>query len=119
MSLKSVSVQAAQELLARGALLVDIRAADEYAREHIAQARRLPLEKLAGGAAAVADGVVIFIAARATAPSSTPRRWPPARAKPMYCRAAWMPGKRPACRCSPMRLSRWNCSARCRSSLAR
>jgi rhodanese-related sulfurtransferase len=60
MSLKSVSVQAAQELLARGALLVDIRAADEYAREHIAQARHVPLEKLADGGDAVAAGVVIF-----------------------------------------------------------
>ncbi|MDY0248909.1 MAG: rhodanese family protein [Pseudomonas sp.] len=46
MSNKVLTAQAAQELLAQGAVLVDIRAADEYAREHIAQAKHIPMEQL-------------------------------------------------------------------------
>ncbi|MBM9914560.1 MULTISPECIES: rhodanese family protein [Stenotrophomonas] len=49
MSLKSISPQAASELLGRGAVLVDIRAADEHARERIATARHVPMESLRSG----------------------------------------------------------------------
>lgn len=59
MSTKTISVPEAQQLLQRGALLVDIRAADEYAREHIAQARHIPMETLAGSGSVPAE-VVIF-----------------------------------------------------------
>ncbi|WP_185265613.1 rhodanese family protein [Halopseudomonas xiamenensis] len=47
MALTSISPQAARQLLEQGAVLVDIRAADEYAREHIAGARHMPVEQLA------------------------------------------------------------------------
>ena len=43
MSSKILTPQAAQELLAQGAVLVDIRGADEYAREHIAVAEAMKL----------------------------------------------------------------------------
>ncbi|MDY0207645.1 MAG: rhodanese family protein [Pseudomonas sp.] len=43
---KVLTPQAAQELLAQGAVLVDIRGADEYAREHIAVAKHMPMEQL-------------------------------------------------------------------------
>lgn len=46
MSSKILTPQAAQERLAQGAVLVDIRGADEYAREHIAGAQHLPMEQL-------------------------------------------------------------------------
>ncbi len=46
MTSKVLTPQAAQELLAQGAVLVDIRGADEYAREHIAAARHMPMEQL-------------------------------------------------------------------------
>ena len=46
MSLKSISPQSAIELVNQGAVLVDIRAADEHARERIAQARHVPMERL-------------------------------------------------------------------------
>ena len=46
MSGKVLTPQAAQELIAQGAVLVDIRGADEYAREHIADARHMPMERL-------------------------------------------------------------------------
>lgn len=45
MSLKPLSPQAAREQLARGAVLVDIRSSDEYAREHITEAICLPLDE--------------------------------------------------------------------------
>ena len=46
MSLPKISPQQAREMLSAGALLIDIREADEYAREHVAGARHLPLSKL-------------------------------------------------------------------------
>ncbi len=46
MSNKVLTPQAAQVLLAQGAVLVDIRGADEYAREHIAQAQHIPMDQL-------------------------------------------------------------------------
>ncbi|MFT3719596.1 rhodanese family protein [Pseudorhodoferax sp.] len=59
MSVATISPQDARDLVARGAVLVDIRSADEHARERIGQAVSVPLERLsagavpAGGAAAV------------------------------------------------------------------
>jgi rhodanese-related sulfurtransferase len=46
MSLQTISPERARQLLDAGAVLVDIREADEHAREHIAAARHLPLSKL-------------------------------------------------------------------------
>lgn len=49
MTLKSLAPEAARQHIAQGALLVDIRSADEHAREHIVQALNLPIEQLAKG----------------------------------------------------------------------
>ncbi|WP_454720924.1 MULTISPECIES: rhodanese family protein [Cupriavidus] len=46
MTPKTLSPQAARHHLDRGAVLVDIRSADERAREHIAGSRHAPLERL-------------------------------------------------------------------------
>lgn len=46
MSLTAITAQAADRLLVKGAVLIDIRTADEYAREHIAQARHIPMAQL-------------------------------------------------------------------------
>lgn len=46
----TISPQEAARLIARGAVLVDIREADEYAREHIAGAWHLPLSRVQSGA---------------------------------------------------------------------
>ncbi|AKU22284.1 rhodanese family protein [Massilia sp. NR 4-1] len=51
MSLPTLTPAAARQQLEQGALLIDIRAADEHARERIAQARHLPLEQLLAGTA--------------------------------------------------------------------
>lgn len=61
MSITTITPIHASTLLGQGALLIDIRAADEFARERIAQAKNIPLDTLsrdtvnAGG-----DCVVIF-----------------------------------------------------------
>ena len=61
MSGKVLTPQAAQELLAKGAVLVDIRGADEYAREHIAGAQHMPMEQLSSTGMANSDAnAVIF-----------------------------------------------------------
>ncbi|MGU0160712.1 rhodanese-like domain-containing protein [Escherichia coli] len=46
MALTTISPHDAQELIARGAKLIDIRDADEYLREHIPEARFAPLSVL-------------------------------------------------------------------------
>lgn len=50
MTLKTIDASAAHRLIGTGALLVDIREADEYAREHIAGARSTPVSALAARA---------------------------------------------------------------------
>lgn len=47
---KPVHPQDAQTLIAAGAQLIDVREADEHARERIAGARLLPLSQIARGA---------------------------------------------------------------------
>src|SRR5215471_18773534 len=60
-SIQKIDPARARQLLASGALLVDIREADEYARERIPEARNVPLTDV-GNAALTANGAraVIF-----------------------------------------------------------
>jgi len=60
MSLKPISPQAACDLVNQGAILVDIRAADEHAREHIAGARHIPLDRMKSAEPLDAAAGVIF-----------------------------------------------------------
>jgi rhodanese-related sulfurtransferase len=61
MSLPKISPAEAQRLLNKGAILVDIREADERAREKLAGARHLPLSKLNEADLALHEGKpVIF-----------------------------------------------------------
>ena len=61
MPIQTLSPKAAQELMAQGAQLVDIRSADEHAREHIAEARHIPLDQFPStGSLPVSASVVIF-----------------------------------------------------------
>lgn len=61
MNLQTLSPEAARQRMAQGALLVDIRARDEYAREHIGAALHIPLAQLTPGAAQLAGApAVIF-----------------------------------------------------------
>ena len=56
MSLPTISPDQAKRLLDQGAILIDIREADEHARERIAGARHLPLSKLDQADMAVHEG---------------------------------------------------------------
>lgn len=57
--------------------LIDIREPDEFAREHIAGARSVPLSTMEGGHFAVApQGTVVFVASPACAPTPTARGSP-------------------------------------------
>jgi rhodanese-related sulfurtransferase len=56
MSLPTISPDQAKRLLEEGAMLVDIREADEHAREKIAGARLMPLSKLDEADLAVHEG---------------------------------------------------------------
>ncbi|WP_368640685.1 rhodanese family protein [Castellaniella ginsengisoli] len=49
MSISTLTPEAARDRLTRGAVLVDVRPPDEFARERIAQARCAPLDRLARG----------------------------------------------------------------------
>ena len=60
MALTSISPQAARQLLEQGAVLVDIRAADEYARERITGARHMPLDQLRDGQHAFAEASAVI-----------------------------------------------------------
>lgn len=61
MPVPALSPQAAQALMAEGAQLIDIRSADEYAREHIADALHLPLDGLSASTVLpVSTSVLIF-----------------------------------------------------------
>lgn len=64
MSLKPLSPQAIRQHLDQGALLVDIRSVDEYAREHIAQAHHIPMEQLSKGMAALQNAKAIIFHCR-------------------------------------------------------
>lgn len=56
MSLPTISPEQAKRLLEEGAMLVDLREADEHAREKIAGARLMPLSKLDEADLAVHEG---------------------------------------------------------------
>lgn len=60
MSLPVISPQQARALIDKGAKLVDIRDADEYAREHIPAARAIPLDSLPGELHPAPGETVIF-----------------------------------------------------------
>ncbi|SAD23141.1 rhodanese-like protein [Enterobacter cloacae] len=60
MSLPLISPREASARIAEGAKLIDIRDADEYAREHIPAAQSMPLDTLPGGLKTHAGETVIF-----------------------------------------------------------
>lgn len=64
MSLKAVSSHEIRQYLDQGAILVDIRSADEYTREHITEARHIPLEQLATDKTALQDRTTVIFHCR-------------------------------------------------------
>jgi rhodanese-related sulfurtransferase len=60
MSLPKISAADAKILISKGALLVDIRGPDEFAREFIAGARNIPLPQITNAAVGQGHSTVIF-----------------------------------------------------------
>lgn len=60
MSLKTLTPGEAKAMAARGAVIVDIREPDEFAREHIPGAVNEPLSKLGGHRAASGADIVVY-----------------------------------------------------------
>ncbi|WP_165087866.1 rhodanese family protein [Neisseria yangbaofengii] len=58
MNIQTLSAQEVRQKLAGGAVLIDVRGAAEYAREHIDGAVNVPLDKLAAESLPVADTLV-------------------------------------------------------------
>ena len=92
----------AKRLLDQGAILVDIREADEHAREKIPGARHLPLSKLDEADLALHAGKPVLFhcksGARTMANASRLAAKAGDPAKPISSRAGSTPGRRPACR---------------------
>lgn len=64
MSLTSLSPQAAKARLEQGAVLIDIRGPDEHAREHIAQAHHVPMDRLQALALPLAGATAVIFHCR-------------------------------------------------------
>ena len=60
MSLPQISPSDAKLLIDKGAVLIDIRDTDEHAREHIPQARNVPLSKLRENGAGTGHATAVF-----------------------------------------------------------
>lgn len=73
MSLATITPQKAKELIAEGAVLIDIRETDEHAREHIAGARLEPLSKLQGPLASGAEAVIFHCRSGSRTAANAPR----------------------------------------------
>ena len=67
MSLRKISPAEARRLLDQGAILVDIREADEYARERVGGARHLPLSSLDAADLALHEGKPVIFHCRSGA----------------------------------------------------
>lgn len=67
MALATISATEARRLLDSGALLVDVREADEHARENIPGARNLPLSRLDESEFAVPEGRTVLFHCRSGA----------------------------------------------------
>ncbi|HUC52038.1 MAG TPA: rhodanese family protein [Xanthobacteraceae bacterium] len=67
MPLPKITPQQAHKMLSEGAILLDIREADEYARAHIDGARHLPLSKLDAADLRVQHGMPVIFHCRSGA----------------------------------------------------
>lgn len=116
MSLKSISPQAASELMNQGAVLVDIRAADEHARERIAQARHVPMDRLRSGGLPLDGASAIIFHCRS---GNRTRVNAPTLGACTACEAYVLEGgldawKKAACPSWRTPLNPWSCNGRCR-----
>jgi rhodanese-related sulfurtransferase len=60
MSLPAISASDAKLLISKGALLIDIRGADEFVREHIAGAQNIPLPQISQAKLGQGHNAIVF-----------------------------------------------------------
>jgi rhodanese-related sulfurtransferase len=72
MSLQTIDATAAKRLIDQGATLVDVREADEHAREHVPGARNVPLSRL-GSLPTGARAIVFHCRSGARTSANAPR----------------------------------------------
>jgi rhodanese-related sulfurtransferase len=106
MSLPLISPQKANALVNVGAKLIDIRDADEYAREHIPVAQSVPLETLPGGLKTQPGETVIFHCQSGARTSDNAARLAQAASllRPTWSKAVFRAGNWPGCR--PLKTNR-------------
>ncbi len=85
MPLPTISVEQAKALIDRGAVLVDIRGPDEYAREHIAGALHYPLSELKPSIITAEHPAVIFHCRSGNRTAANASRLAAAAACDAYC----------------------------------
>ena len=73
MTLKTIDPMEAKRLIDQGALLVDIREADEHARERVPGARNKPLSRLGSLPAGQANAVIFHCRSGARTTANAPR----------------------------------------------
>ena len=119
---QTISPERAAELVRKGAVLIDIREADEHAREHIPGARHHALESASMPTVppAPVTRCWYFIAAPALAPRAMPLGFLShlRLARPTFLRVASTPGRRRDCRSRSTAASPSTSSGRCKSSPA-
>ncbi len=108
MSLPLISPRQANARVAEGAKLIDIRDADEYAREHIPAARSVPLDTLPGALNAQAGDTVIFHCQSAPGRRGMPNALlrPPRPQRHLWSRGGFRAGSRRGCQPSKTSPSR-------------
>jgi rhodanese-related sulfurtransferase len=104
----SLSPREANARIADGAKLIDIRDADEYAREHIPAAQSVPLDTLPGGLKTQAGETVIFHCQSGARTSGNADRLAQAAAplRHLWSKEAFRAGSRRVCRQSKTKPSR-------------
>ncbi|MCW5736362.1 MAG: rhodanese family protein [Enhydrobacter sp.] len=73
MSLQTIDAPAAKRLIDQGAILIDIREADEHGREHVPGARNVPLSRLGSLPAGTAKAMVFHCRSGARTSANAPR----------------------------------------------
>ena len=115
--LQTISPERAAELVRRGAVLIDIREADEHARERIPGARHHALSRLdAESPARAGDEVLVFHCRSGARTRGHAARLSAARqtARPIFSMAALTHGRKPACPLRSIAANRSTSYGRCR-----
>lgn len=97
MTLPTIDAVQAKRLIDEGAILVDVREADERAREHVPGSRHNALSRLSAIDSAKSKAVVFHCRSGARTAANAGRLAQAAGCVPIFCKGASRPGRRPGC----------------------